>query len=67
MPPEKMELWARRLKIKEGLAASWALRLAQLALFFLEDAWMIVLQLPAFPKGQWFGWIWVGEETVGVA
>ena len=32
-------------------ALAWALRL-----FFLEYAWMIMLQLPAFPSGQYFGW-----------
>ena len=30
---------------------------------FLKDAWMITLQLPAFPKGQYFGW----EGTLGAA
>ena len=39
-----------------------------LALVFLEGTWMIVLQLPAFPKGQCFGWEGTpGAASVGLA
>ena len=50
LPREHLELWARRFKIKRGQ------RLA-LRFFFLQNAWMITRQLPAFPNSQYFGWI----------
>ena len=50
MPPEHMELWVRRFGIRERLSDGLSLALG---LFFLEDAWMIMLQLPALPNG-WF-------------
>ena len=53
MPPECMELWARRFKIKRG---------QRLALF-LEDAWMIALQLPIFPKGGSLVEFWMGRNS----
>ena len=51
MLPELMEIK------RAGSLAHW------LSLFFLEDAWMIVLQVPAFPNGQYFGW----EGILGAA
>ena len=63
-----MELWARRFEIKLGLLDS-------LWLFFLEDAWMILLQLPEFPQQMVFwmgrnsrcslGWGWLGQGWRG--
>ena len=44
--PEHMELWARRLK-RRALVLSGLLALC----LFLGDAWVVVLQLPAFPNG----------------
>ena len=49
-----MELWTRIFKIKGGhrwLSGS------------LPGGYLITLQLPAFPKGQYFGW----EGTLGAA
>ena len=58
MPPEHMELQARRLKIKEG--QRWAL--------LLEDAWVIMLQLPAFPNGPYFAWeVTLSTPTIRLA
>ena len=54
MPPEGMELWARRFEIKEAFSGSGVGGIG--SLFFLEDTWGTVLQLPAFPNGQHFGW-----------
>ena len=64
MPPECMELWARRFEIKEGLSdgKAWDLSGSR-ALFFLQDVLMTVLELLAFPSGWYFGW----EETLGTA
>ena len=52
MPPEPMEikrglaLWLRESSLAPELALSQALALAgALRLFFLEDSWMIMLQL----------------------
>ena len=45
MPPEGMEL-CTGLEIKGELSGS----------FYLKDAWMILLQLPAFPKGKYLDW-----------
>ena len=60
MPPECMEIWAKRFEIKEGLLGSrtgwlWLLGLLT-GSFFLEDACVIVLQLPVFPNRWYFGW-----------
>ena len=33
--------------------------------FSLGDAWMILLQLPAFPKGWHFGWVLDGRRNSG--
>ena len=63
MPLELMELWARQFGIKEGLLEGHWLSWALSGSFFLEDAWMIMLQLPVFPNRQYFGW----EETQGTA
>ena len=61
--PECMELWTRRFEIKEVHTLSLSGSL------FLEDAWTVMLQLPASPKGRDFGWIldgfWMGEESLG--
>ena len=68
MPPECIELCARRLEIKKkalgfsGWLAGSLARWLSLALL-LGDVWVIVLQLPAFPNGWCFGW----EETLGTA
>ena len=61
MPPEPMEIkrWLalclRESALAPELVLSQALRFA-LRLFFLEDATMIVLQLPAFPNRWHFAW-----------
>ena len=61
MPPEHRKLWARRFEIKEALSVWLSLAVSQAV--FLEEAWMIVLQLPAFPNGWYFG----VEGTPGTA
>ena len=64
MPPECKELWARRIGIHEGLSDRWAwAHSGSQALFSLEDAWVMVLQLPAFTNGWYFGW----EGALGTA
>ena len=54
--PERMELWTKSFEIKEGLSGSWTGWHGSpwFLGYFLKDAWMIVLQQPAFPKG-WDG------------
>ena len=56
IPLQCLESWARRFKIERGQRPA-------LSLFVLEDAWMVVLWLPVFPNGQYFGW----EETPAAA
>ena len=54
MPPELVE-------IKRGLALSLVYSL------FLEDAWMTVLHLPAFPSRRYFGWEGAASAAQGPA
>ena len=68
LEPEVMELWARRFEIQgTSHVLQWALAfsgsLSGSRAFFLEGARMILLQLPAFPNRQYFGW----EGTPGTA
>ena len=68
LEPEVMELWARRFEIQgTSHVLQWALAfsgsLSGSRAFFLEGARMILLQLPAFPNRQYFGW----EEIPGAA
>ena len=64
--PECMQLCRRRFEIKEALLGSWRALAGSgsQALFFLEDAWVMVLQLPAFPSGEMYFGL---EETPGAA
>lgn len=62
----RLALCLRVCPLAPELAYSHALALAlaqAFRLFFLEDAWMIMLQLPAFPNRWYFVW----EGTPGIA
>ena len=48
------------IKKKKKRRVLWFLSWLTLRLFFLEDVWMIALQPPAFPNGQYF---WMGRES----
>ena len=58
MPAERMELWARRFEIKEGLWCS-----GSRAVFSPEDAWASCCSCLRLPTdGNWCVF-WMGEET----
>ena len=48
------------IKKKKKRRVLWFLSWLTLRLFFLEDVWMIALQPPAFPNGQYF---WMGRNS----
>ena len=50
MSPECIEIKKRAGPLAEGLSLS-----GPLGLFFLEDDWIIALQLPVFPQQMAFG------------
>ena len=53
-----LALWVRESSLAPKLAHSEAeiLALTRVLRLFLEDAWMIMLQLPEFPNGWYFVW-----------